>query len=147
MTEPLPIDISGRTIVRILAVLAGVWLWLHLWEWVLLLVVASFLAVGLDPVITWLDAHHVRRRFAAPVLVLAIVVAGAVFVYLASAALNEQASLLGGRVDDVRHAIVERMPPYESACQGRPSAESGRNNIWSFEIFLYLTSASVTSST
>jgi predicted PurR-regulated permease PerM len=111
MTEPLPIDISGRTIVRILAVLAGVWLWLHLWEWVLLLVVASFLAVGLDPVITWLDAHHVRRRFAAPVLVLAIVVAGAVFVYLASAALNEQASLLGGRVDDVRHAIVERMPP------------------------------------
>jgi len=71
----------------------------------------DLLDVPQQPVLTWLDAHHVRRRFAAPVLVLAIVVAGAVFVYLASAALNEQASLLGGRVDDVRHAIVERMPP------------------------------------
>ena len=49
MTEPVQIDISGKAIIRILAVLAAVWLWLQIWQWILLLVVASFLAVGLDP--------------------------------------------------------------------------------------------------
>ena len=66
MSEPLRIDISGKTIIRILAVLIAVWLWLQVWEWVLLLVVASFLAVGLDPLVTWLDAHGLRRRFCRP---------------------------------------------------------------------------------
>ena len=111
MTEPVRIDISGKTLIRVLAVLVAVWLWLQVWELVLLLVVASFLAVGLDPVVTWLDAHHVRRRFAAPILVLVIVLAGAVFVFLAGSALNEQAALLGGQFDDVRKAAMERVPP------------------------------------
>src|SRR5215213_5133701 len=109
MTEPLRIDISGKTIVRILLVLIAVWLWLQIWEWVLLLVVASFLAVGLDPLVTWLDAHGLRRRFAAPLIVLSIVVSGAVFVYLAGSALNEQAALLSGRFDDVRREVVAGM--------------------------------------
>jgi predicted PurR-regulated permease PerM len=111
MTEPLRIDISGKAIIRILAVLIAVWLWLQIWEWVLLLVVASFLAVGLDPLVTWLDAHGVRRRIAAPLMILIIVVGGAVFVYLAGSALNEQAALLSGRFDDVRGEAVARMPP------------------------------------
>jgi len=111
MTDPIRIDISSRSIVRVLAVLVAVWLWLQIWEWMLLLVVASFLAVGLDPVVTWLDARRLRRRFAAPLVVLAIVVALAVFVYLAGSALNEQAALLGGRFDDVRQAAMARIPP------------------------------------
>src|SRR3954470_574617 len=134
MTERVRIDISGKSIIRVLAVLAAVWLWLQIWEWVLLLVVASFLAVGLDPVVTWLDAHHVRRRFAAPVLVLVIVVAGAVFVYLASAALNEQAALLGGRVDDVRHAVGERVSP--RVLQLLPSSVEGGQKVRTYLLSL-----------
>ena len=108
MTEPVQIDISGKAIIRILAVLAAVWLWLQIWQWVLLLVVASFLAVGLDPAVTWLDARGLRRRFAAPLIILAIVAGGGVFVYLAGAALSDQAALLGGRFDAVRAARSSR---------------------------------------
>ena len=111
MMRRLTIDVSGRTIVRILAVLAAVWLWLHLWEWVLLLVVATFLAVGLDPLVTWLHAHRVRRRFAAPLVVLLIAALGLAFVYLAGASLTEQADLLSGRFDEVRQDVASRIPP------------------------------------
>jgi len=111
MTEPVQLDISGKAIIRILAVLVAVWLWLQIWQWVLLLVVASFLAVGLDPAVTWLDARGLRRRFAAPLIILAIVAGGGVFVYLAGAALSDQAALLGGRFDAVRGAAVEQIPP------------------------------------
>jgi predicted PurR-regulated permease PerM len=110
MMRPLPIDISGRTIVRVLLVLALVWLWLQLWQWVLLLVVACYLAVGLDPVVTWLDAHGFRRRFAAPLLVLTIAAAGAAFVYIAGSSLTQQATLMGGRFDDVQRTIMEHTP-------------------------------------
>jgi predicted PurR-regulated permease PerM len=72
MRRPLRIDISVKAIIRVLAALVVVWLWLRLWQWVLLLVVATFLAVGLDPLVSWLDARRVRRRFAAPLVVLTI---------------------------------------------------------------------------
>ena len=134
MTEPVRIDISGKTLIRVLAVLVAVWLWLQVWELVLLLVVASFLAVGLDPVVTWLDAHHVRRRFAAPILVLVIVLAGAVFVFLAGSALNEQAALLGGQFDDVRKAAMERVPP--RLLQMLPSGVEGGQKLGTYLLSL-----------
>ena len=111
MRRPLLIDISWKAIVRILAAIAAVWLWLQLWQWVLLLVVASFLAVGFDPLITWLHRHRVPRGVTAPLLVLAIAALGIGFVYLAGTSLYEQADLLGRRFDEVRQEIVRRIPP------------------------------------
>ena len=110
MRRPLPVDISGRTIARVLCALAGVWLWLMLWQWVLLFVVAAFLAVGLDPIVTWLDAHGLRRRYAAPLLMLVLAAGVVAFVYFAGAALVEQAGLLTSRFDAVKEEVVKRTP-------------------------------------
>lgn len=71
MRTRVRIDLSGSAILKVLAAIAGVWVWLRLWRWVLLLVVAAFLAVGLEPVVSWLERRRVRRSFGAPLTVLA----------------------------------------------------------------------------
>jgi predicted PurR-regulated permease PerM len=106
------VDIQWRTIFKILTAVALVWLWLRLWQWVLLLLISIFLAVGLDPLVTWLDAHRLRRAYGAPLIILLIAGLLIGFSYLAGAELIEQARLLGTRIEDVQRQLTERLPPF-----------------------------------
>lgn len=106
------IDVAGKTIVKVLFAAALVWLWLRLWRWVLLFIVASFLAVGLDPVVSWLEARRLRRAYAAPLVVLVIAGALIAFAYFAGAELIEQTQLLTGRIGDVQKQLADRIPPF-----------------------------------
>ena len=89
-----------------------VWLWLRLWQWILLLIISAFLAVGLDPVVEWLDRHRIRRAYGASLVVLLIAGLLVGFAYLAGAELIEQARLLGGRVEAVQQEVMHRLPPF-----------------------------------
>jgi predicted PurR-regulated permease PerM len=104
------VDVSAATFARLLGFVVLVALWLSLWQWVLLLVVAIYLAVALDPAVTWLAARRIRRGMTAPLL--AVTIAGAVigFGYFAGASLVEQGRLLGERVQEMQDTIVERVP-------------------------------------
>jgi predicted PurR-regulated permease PerM len=104
--------VPWATIFKVLAAVAIVWLWLRLWQWILLLVAAVFLAVGLDPLVTWLDRHRFRRAYAAPVVVLLVAAILFGFGYLAGGELLEQARLLGGRIADLQEEIVARTPSF-----------------------------------
>ena len=53
---PAVIDVSFATFFRALVVGVLVWAWLTLWQWLLVFVLAAFIAVTLDPVVAWLDA-------------------------------------------------------------------------------------------
>lgn len=110
MKTRVRIDLSGSAILRVLAAVAAVWVWLRLWQWVLLLVVAAFLAVGLDPVVRRLDRHGVRRSVGAPLTVLGIALLIAAFTYLAGAQLVEQGRLLAGRLSEVQEDVTRRIP-------------------------------------
>jgi len=57
MTPRLMIDVSFATFFRALVVGVLVWAWLTLWQWLLVFVLAAFIAVTLDPVVAWLDAR------------------------------------------------------------------------------------------
>ena len=106
------IDLAGKTIVKVLFAAVVVWLWLRLWQWLLLLVVAAFLAVGLDPVVSWLEARRIRRAYGAPLVVVLIAAALFAFVYLAGAELIAQTKLLGGRVAEVEKELTGRLPAF-----------------------------------
>jgi predicted PurR-regulated permease PerM len=106
------IDLAGRTIVKVLFAAVLVWLWLRLWQWLLLFVVAAFLAIGLDPVVSWLEARRIRRAYGAPLVVLVIAGALFAFVYLAGAELVAQTRLLGGRIAEVQKELTGRIPPF-----------------------------------
>jgi predicted PurR-regulated permease PerM len=106
------IDLAWRTIVRILAAAVIVWLWLRLWQWLLLFVVAAFLAMGLDPLVAWLDQRHIRRAYGSPLIVFALAVLLGAFGYFAGGELAEQAQLLGGRIADVQQELTEHVPAF-----------------------------------
>ena len=106
------IDLAGRTIVKVLFAAVVVWLWLRLWQWLLLFVVAAFLAMGLDPVVSWLEARRIRRAYGAPLVVLVIAGALFAFVYLAGAELVAQTRLLSGRIAEVQKELTGRIPSF-----------------------------------
>lgn len=108
----MTIDVPWRSIFRVLTVVVLVWLWLRLWDWILLLVISIFLAVGLDPVVVWLEAHRIRRTYGAPLVI--FVLAGLLIGsgYFAGAELLEQARLLGGRISDVQRAATGMLPSF-----------------------------------
>jgi predicted PurR-regulated permease PerM len=106
----LQIDITTRSLIRIAIAAALVWMWLRLWQWVLLFIVAIFMAVGLDPVVRWLDARGIRRNYGSLLVVLALAIVLGAFCYFAGAQLLEQGRLLGERFDDLQREITRRLP-------------------------------------
>ena len=113
MTRPsrrLQFDITTRSLVKIAIAAALVWMWLRLWQWVLLFIVAIFMAVGLDPVVCWLDERGIRRNYASVLVVAALALVLGAFCYFAGAELLEQGQLLGERFDDVQREITRRLP-------------------------------------
>ena len=107
MRPALRIEISSRTLVRILVTVAAVWLWLRLWQMVLLFVIGAFIAVGLDPLVTWLDARRFYRRFSAPTVVIFLAALLVGFAYLAGSSLIEQLGLLGSQLEQAREEIAK----------------------------------------
>jgi predicted PurR-regulated permease PerM len=104
------IDVSAATFFRLAGVGALVWIWIRLWQWVLIVVVAAILAVSLDPLVGWLDRRGLRRRFAAPLIVVLLATVVVCFLYFSAAALKEQAGMLGDRVSDLRQQVADSTP-------------------------------------
>lgn len=76
----------------------------------LLFVVAVFLAVALDPVVVWLDAHRIRRGVAAPLIALGLAAVLVGFLYVGGQSLVEQGQMLGGRIAELEQAVADRIP-------------------------------------
>jgi predicted PurR-regulated permease PerM len=104
------VDVSAATFLRGLALVILVWLWLRLWQWVLVFVLAAFLAIALDPIVVWLETHRIRRAYAAPLVVLSIMVVLGSFVFASATMLVEQAGLLGAQFDDLRQELTSALP-------------------------------------
>jgi predicted PurR-regulated permease PerM len=73
-------------------------------------IVAVFLAVGLDPIVRWLIARRVKRAHAVAIIMLAIVAAVAVLVWLFSPVLLEQARALTADFPGYLQRLRERSP-------------------------------------
>ena len=106
----LRIDITGRSLVKAVIAVALVWAWMRLWRWVLLLVIAAFIAVGLDPIVKWLDARGVKRPYGSTLVVGTLAALLVAFTYIAGAELLEQGRMLGGRIDELHQELARRIP-------------------------------------
>ena len=109
-------DVAPVAIAKVIAAIALVWLWLHLWELLMLVVVAIVVAIGLDPVVAWLERRRVPRALAASgtIVILTLLIVG--FFSIAGSSLAAQAKEMSGRMGDVRHAVAARLPVvYRSA--------------------------------
>ena len=106
------VDITFATFLRLLAAIALGWIWLRLWTWFLLFVVAAFLAVALDPVVAWLDQRKIRRPFGSFLVVLLLAGMCGAFIYFSGASLKEQAGLVGSRMQEAQRQLEGQMPGF-----------------------------------
>ncbi len=86
----LSVEIAPRSIVLILAAVAGVWLAYQLWIVALVLVMALVLAGTFNPVIEWMEARGIKRFYALLLLFVALVVAAALLIFLTLPPLIDQ---------------------------------------------------------
>ena len=110
-SAPRRVDISWATIARLLVAAALVWVWLHVWQWVLLLVAAIFIAIALDPSVIWLEQRVVRRIYAAPVVVFLLAGVIGAFLYYSGASLVAEGRIVTGRINEIQDTIVRSVPP------------------------------------
>lgn len=107
----LSIDISWRSLYRVIVAAALIWIWLRLEGLLLVTLIAIVLAVTLEPAVEWLAVHHVPRWAGSSLLVLLLVATIGGFIYIASSELNEQAHVVGSRMREAVHAVIGGLPP------------------------------------
>ena len=107
----LRLDVTGRTVLKLVLAAALVWMWLRLWQWVLLFIIAVFIAVGLDPVVLWLEARRVKRPYGSVLVVGVIAALLVAFALAAGAQLLDQARMLGDRLGELQQEVSRRTPP------------------------------------
>src|SRR3954469_20249836 len=100
MAEARTIDIAPRAIIKVLAAIALVWVWLQLWQLVTLVVVAAVLAIALDPLVDWLCRHGLGRSVGATAVVLLFTVVIVGFFLITGSSLSGQMHLLGTQLQD-----------------------------------------------
>jgi predicted PurR-regulated permease PerM len=54
-------ELSLRSVFSVLAIAAGLWLLVQIWQIILLLIMALILAGTVSPILTWLERHHIPR--------------------------------------------------------------------------------------
>ena len=104
------IDIATGAILKVLATVVVVWLWLQLWQLVMVILVGIFVAIALEPAVRWLEARRIPRAAAAGGLVLLLTLLIVGFFWIAGSVLVDQARELTGRVGELRQELVDRLP-------------------------------------
>jgi predicted PurR-regulated permease PerM len=89
-TTVVRFEIAPRSIVWILATIAGVWLLVQLWTIGLLLVVALVFAGTFNPLVEWMERHGLKRAHALVLLFLALLVLTFLMIFLTVPPLVEQ---------------------------------------------------------
>ncbi len=105
------LEIPWRTLLKLIAAVALVWLCLKLSQLILLLIVAILLAVALDPVVEFLERRRLSRTTAATLVCGVLFAVLIAFVYFAGASLANQAHLIGTRLHAVEQQALESAPP------------------------------------
>ena len=107
----LALDIPWRTLFKLIAAVALVWVWLQIYQLVLLVVVAVLLAVTLDPVVSWVQRRGLPRWGAATLVGVVLLVLIGGFLMLTWSSLSDQAHELGGRLPQFERQITAKLPP------------------------------------
>lgn len=120
MQAPVPVkessvvrvEITPRSIVLILAAVAGVWLLYKLWMVALILVMALILAGTFNPVIEWMEAHGIKRVWALLLLFIALLVGAALLIFFTLPPLFDQLTQMMHDAPATRRRLVVLLNDY-----------------------------------
>lgn len=104
------VEVRWATLFKLFAAVALVWLWITLYQLVLVLLVSVLLAVALDPVVAWVERRGLPRWGASTLTGLALLAIIGAFLYLSWTSLAAQASMLGDRLQEFERSTLSRLP-------------------------------------
>jgi predicted PurR-regulated permease PerM len=114
MPEPdfrrVAIELPWRTIAKVLATIALVWVWLKTSELFLLVLLAVLLAVTLDPLVRRLERRGLPRWGASTVVAFALLSVVGAIVYFAATTLPGQGHMVATRMIEAERDLAQRVP-------------------------------------
>ena len=126
MPEPVDLHIPFTTLLKVaLAFLLCVCV-VTLWPVILMIIVAILLAVMLDPIVGFLERHHVRRGLGVAAIAIFLLALLGVFFAVTVPALSRQLIELTRAVPQIEQSIANRFPivaPYLKSLHGGPPPE------------------------
>ncbi len=132
-TAATQLELPGRTIVRVLLLLAALWLALRLWELGLQLILAVMLAAALDPAVRWLERRRLPRTLAVAVVVggvlLVIALAGVLLLPPLVDEARAFAADLPARVEDYQRLLKQNSDLYERLQSGAQGASTNPSSL------------------
>jgi len=102
--------IPWRTLLKVIAAVALVWMWMQLVELGLVVTVAVLLAVTLNPMVSWLERHRLPRAVAATVVAFVLVAVVGGFLAASWASLSSEATLAAEHIRQFERETLERLP-------------------------------------
>ena len=111
LDEPSRVEITWRTIRRVLLTAIFVWVWLRLWRVIVVVLVAAVLAVSLDPVVSWLERRRIPRALGAVLLGAVLLCIFGGFVAATWTSLSAQAHLVSQQLQSLDESLMSHVPP------------------------------------
>lgn len=115
MAEPgtrRTVQITWGAIARVLVAIVLVWLWLKLWSFVLVFIMAVVLAVALEPIVAWMERHRIARGWGATIVSVVLLAILVGVVVISWNALSEQGRVVSSRVASFERQVVQHAPPF-----------------------------------
>lgn len=106
------VEVPWRTIFKLLAAAALVWMWLTLVQLVLVLIVAVLLAVTLNPVVDWFERHGWPRWGAAALIFVSTLAGVGLFAWLTWTSVTDQAAYASAHIAQFEHDLLDRLPEW-----------------------------------
>jgi predicted PurR-regulated permease PerM len=106
------IEIPWRTILKVLAAGVLVWMWLQLYQLVLVLIVAVLLAVTLNPIVKWFERRGLPRWAGATILSAALLVLIGGFLWMTWSALIDQARYATQHLEQFERQVRGMLPKW-----------------------------------
>ena len=106
------IEVPWKTLFKILAACVLVWLWLQLYQVVLLVIVAVLLAVTLNPVVARLEQRKWPRWLAALSVSFALLAVVVGFFWMTWSSLSVQAKVVTQNLSSIEQDVLRQLPAW-----------------------------------
>jgi predicted PurR-regulated permease PerM len=116
------LDLPWRTLLKLAAFAAVIWLWLQLVDLILVVIVAVLLAVTFDPVVVWLEKRGLSRGHASGVVAIVFLALVGGFLWLTWSSLAAQARYTIEHISEFEKEAVSRMPSWMRDAVGMKNA-------------------------
>jgi predicted PurR-regulated permease PerM len=134
------LDLPWRTLFKLLAAAALIWVFLRLSQVILLILVSAILAVALEPLVRWLQQRRLSRTAAVLIVCLSLIALVAGFFVVTWNSLAQQAQTIGAQLAALHDGLAASLPSW----LGVFDVQDGTSALQSYALRIARSAASAT---